>query len=134
MPTPIPEWDMARRIVKFVGSRQIAGKPTTVRQLSRAMGIGRERIRTVLVEKKVDFAVIERSDSAHEDWFVLQHVSPNLALDAGVSVPDLTRTCEEFMKGTPVERKIKKKRLNKKQLEKLKIKNFWEQRMHENTE
>lgn len=128
MPKPIPDWDLARRIVKLLGGRQLSGKETTMRELSRAMGIGRNRIISVLNEKKVVFSIIPHKEAKYYDILVLKNIPINLAQDAEISIPDILKTHDEFMRGERVERKVKKKRATRKELEKLKIKNFWERK------
>lgn len=125
MPNPIPDWDLARRIVKFVGVKQIKGEEVTVGQTRRTIGVGWQRIERVLREREVDFEVLENQEVASHSLILLKSVPPLLASDAGILRQDLLRSYEDFHAGVREVRAVRERRMPKKQLEKIKIKEFW---------
>lgn len=139
MPTPIPSWDLPRRLVKFVGLKQINSENVTIRAVSRTLGIGRERIEKILQEKEITYKIVENDEGIRsEDLLLLEHVPPNLATDAEMSRMEIYRSYERFMSGdwpTQSERKARQRRLNKRERETLAVREFWSgQRLGEGTE
>lgn len=128
MPNPIPSWDLARRVVKFVGVKQIKGEEVTVLQTRRTVGVGWQRIENVLKEKQVEFEVVENKEIPNQSLVLLKSVPPLLASDAGILRQDVIRSYEDFYAGTREARAVRERRMPKKQLQKLKIKEFWERK------
>lgn len=128
MPNPIPDWDLARRIVKFIGTKQIKGEEVTIKATRLTAGIGRERIEKVLKDREVVYEILENEENPGQSLILLKHVPPLLASDAGIVRMDLYKSYEDFHAGTREARAVRQKRMPKKQLEKLKIKEFWQER------
>ncbi len=129
MPNPIPDWDLARRLVKYVGMKQIIGELVTIRDTSRTLGIGRKRIESLLEGKKIIYKVISEEKSSGKDLLFLEYVPNTLALDAGIANSELDKSYKKFLdRRQQGEIKISpyhRTRLNKKQRESMKIKEFW---------
>lgn len=58
MPHPIPLEDRLRRILVYIGRRQIELRPTTLWQIESVLGIGVDTLRAVLEEKGVEYLLI----------------------------------------------------------------------------
>lgn len=131
MPHPIPDWDMARRLLKLVGQKQIAGQKVTIRATSVTLGIGRDRMESLMNQEGIIYKILSSDIPSGRDLLVIAYAPANLALDADVSLRELEtsaiKTIERFEKG---ELKISQaqKRLNKRQYEKNKIKEFWQRK------
>jgi len=128
MPNPIPEWDMARRLVKLIGQRQIIGETTTVREASVALGIGRDRMEAVMNEKGIKYKIFSGLEPSGRDILAIEFVPNNLALDAGIYNRDLDtsyhRIVEQYKSGD-IKVAAQRKRIAKRQREKIQVKEFW---------
>lgn len=128
MPNPIPEWDLARRLVKYLGMNQITGKFVTAREASVTMGIGRERLESLMKEKDIHYKIIPDEKSAGKDLLLLEYVPRNLALDAGISNQELLTSYRKFMDRQEQEkvRKVpRRSQMTKKKRENMKVGEFW---------
>lgn len=126
MPNPIPSWDLARRLVKYVGFRQINGQPPTFREASRTLGVGRERILKIMEENQIIYKILESKDRPLSDRLALHSAPLTLVGDAGLSPTDLLRSFEEASTGDYTNRQVRQRRLNKKQKEAQRINTFWQ--------
>lgn len=130
MPTPIPDWDLARRLVAYVGMKQIIGELVTVRETSVTLGIGRERMIKIMEEKGIIYKIISgKEENSGADLLAIEYVPRNLALDAGISNQELDRSYKKLM-----ERELqgeirviprRRKRMTRQQREKMRIREFW---------
>jgi hypothetical protein len=127
MPTPIPEWDLPRRIIKYIGVNQIRGRTVIFRDLCRTIGIGRDRIEKILQDRQVTYRIVPEIEGQkhYYDAIVLEHVPPALAADAEISRPDLLKSYAEYDSDRRTERQIRQKRMNKKELENLRVRETW---------
>jgi hypothetical protein len=125
MPHPIPDWDLARRLVKYVGTRQIEGMDTTIREVSVFLGIGRDRIENLMQEKNIIYRMITGDKEGGRDLLVLENVPQTLALDSDLSVRDIDRSFQGIVSGNREVRIVRHKKIKKKEREKMKIVDFW---------
>ena len=63
MPKPIPLSDVLDVTVAYVIRRQLQGRPTTLRQLSKRIGLGVPTIRGIMEKHQVDYVLIPHNDS-----------------------------------------------------------------------
>lgn len=129
MPTPIPDWDLARRLVKFIGMKQVTGEVITVREASRTLGIGRERIISVMDDEKILYKIISDGEPSGKDFILIEYVPHNLAMDAGLANSELHRSFQEILERykqgeIKIVRPIRT-RLTRKKREQMRISEFW---------
>lgn len=129
MPNPIPDWDLARRLVKYVAMKQIIHDYATVRETSVTMGIGQERIESLMKEKEIKYKIIPSGEASGKDLLLIEYVPYNLALDAGISNRELDISYKKFL-DSQLQGEIRvlprrRNRMNKKQREQMKVREFW---------
>lgn len=129
MPNPIPDWDVARRLVKYMGFKQIAGELVTVRELTVTLGLGRERLEEVMKEKKIKYKIFSDGEPSGRDLVGIEYVPQTLALDAGVSNRELDNSYRKLI-DLEQQGKIRvlrrRSRPNKKQREQMRVTEFWD--------
>lgn len=129
MPNPIPDWELPRRLLKYVGTHQIIGEPVTVRETTVTLGIGRERVESILKEKEIIYKIFSGTEPSGNDILAIQCAPPNLTLDAGVSNRELDTSFRKLLdqeqRGELQIVRRERKRMNKRQREKLRVAEFW---------
>lgn len=135
MPNPIPEWDLARRLVKYIGFNQITGKLVTVREATVTTGIGRDRMESELKEKNIKYKIFSDKEPSGKDIIALEYVPKNLALDAGIANSELYKSyqiiLERDQQGEIRAIPRRRRRLKKKQREQMKVTEFWSRKEQE---
>lgn len=124
MPNPIPEWDVARRVVKYVGVKQIKGEDVLVRSMCVTVGLGRERIEKILQEHQIIYHIIVGEDNI--PIIFLEHVPPTLVADAGVLPKDLIRSYQEYRSGTRGVYVKPENKLKKREKQNQRVRDFWD--------
>lgn len=136
MPNPIPDWDLARRLTLYIGMRQVSEQPVTVREATVTLGVGRERLESVMQEKNIIYHIFSGTEASGKDIIALQYVPASLALDAGLSNSELDTSYRKLveleMLGQLRIVAQKRQRLTKKQREHKRVTEFW-QRQTEKT-
>lgn len=134
MPKPIPDWDLARRLVKYVGIKQITRETATVREASVTLGIGQERIESLMTENKIIYKIIASGQASGKDLILLEYVPHNLAMDAGIANKELHTSYHKFIdrqqQGEIKFSPPRRTRLTKKKREKMKVREFWNGKEH----
>lgn len=125
MPNPIPEWDLARRLVKFVGTRQMTKMQTTMRETSRTLGVGRQRIIQLLEEKNIEYKILGHPKRKSEDLLLIGDITMGMAADTGLSRVNLHRTFEELSTSVDFKPTEQARRVKRKEREKILVKEFW---------
>jgi len=135
MPNPIPDWDLARRLVKFVGMKQIIGEIATVRETSVTIGVGRERLESLMKERGINYKIIPSNEASGKDFIMLEYVPHNLALDAGISNRELDISYRKFIDRQlrvqgGIKTKARRTRMTKKRREQMMVREFWDRKEH----
>lgn len=129
MPNPIPDWDLARRLLKYVGIHQITGEPVTIRETTVTLGIGRERVENILQEKNIKYKIFSGEEASGYDILAIQYAPLTLTIDAGLSNSELDTSFRKLLDleqaGELVFAPRPRKRITKKQREKIRVKEFW---------
>jgi len=130
MPNPIPEWDLARRLVKYIGMKQIMGELVTVREVTVTVGVGWQRLENEMEKKKIIYKIFSDGEPSGKDLIALEYVPNNLAIDAGIANSELHRSYQKILHsyqhgGIRINRRP---RLKKKQREQMKVHEFWDRK------
>lgn len=129
MPIPIPDWDLARRLVRYVGIKQIIGEVVTVRATSLTLGVGQERLESLMKEKEIIYKIISGEVRSGNDILLMEYVPHTLALDAGISNQELDNSYKKMIdRNLQAEIKIiprRGKRVTRQERERMRIHEFW---------
>lgn len=106
MPTIIPMERIIDVVVAYIVKRQMQGRPTTLRQMSRRVGIGVSAIKGLLEKNLVQYILIPYGE---KEWvtssieIVIQSVPPMLALRNHFTTEEVEESYQRFMGDMEIE-------------------------------
>lgn len=104
MPRPILFSDVIDIAVSYVAKRQLQGRPTTMRQLAKRIGLGSSTIKGVLEQHGVQYVLIPYDDkhwSQSNIEIVLSTLPENIAVRNGFSVEEIEKSFERLFEEEP---------------------------------
>lgn len=87
MPTPLPDYRVLHVALLYLSHRQEDNRPTTIRQFTGRMGLGKERLLGMLVKAGVSYVLFQHSDTLQKvgnQEIVLIKLPDGLAGDLGL--------------------------------------------------
>lgn len=109
MPTPIPEWDRLRVIVRYLAQRQGAYKETTLKQASNRLGIAASKVQELLIENNISYLLIPLAeDATHKDTQIVLEPLPKAVAESFKIDNSLIMVSCSFFKKREIKLKPKK--------------------------
>lgn len=113
MPTPIPIGEVLDVTVAYLIRRQLQGRPTTLRQLSKRIGLGVPTIRGLLEKSQVEYILISHNEtkwSASATEIAIKSMPENIARRSHLTKSQVEESYEKIFgeeELTPVVKEVK---------------------------
>lgn len=62
MPTPIPEWDRPRILIRYLVRRQLRHRTTNLQEARLRVGIGSDRILEILSDQGIEYKIVQTTE------------------------------------------------------------------------
>lgn len=99
---PYPEWAVPRMLLGYIGRKQVEGRPVTLFNMSKRIGLGINRLLALLEEHKVTYSLIQHEEvySPRTTEVILDYIPHDLAMDAGIDAEKISQIYRQTMKAS----------------------------------